>query len=73
MKKILNEVKSRHFTICPHCGCHFTYDEADIELVNLGSNIGNLQEFSKFVECPKCQGYIQHSNNRPTQIETVAL
>lgn len=69
MKKILNEVKSRHFAICPHCGCRFTYDEADIELISLG----NTNEFSKFVECPKCEGYIQHSSNKPTQIETISL
>ena len=69
MKKILNEVKSRHFAICHLCGCHFTYDEEDIELINLG----NTDEFSKFVECPKCKGYLQHLSNKPSQIETVAL
>lgn len=69
MKKILNKVESKHFAICTHCGCHFTYDKEDIELLPLG----NTNHFSMFVTCPGCNCYIKHEDNQVKHIETLEL
>lgn len=69
MKKILNKVESKHFAICTHCGCHFTYDKEDIELIPLD----NTNSFSKFVTCPGCNCYIKHEDNQVKHIETLEL
>ena len=69
MKKILNKVGNRYFTTCTHCGCYFTYDEEDIELLPSG----NTNHFSRFVTCPGCNCYIKQENNQVKHIETLEL
>lgn len=48
MKKIIKSGKKEFITICPTCGCQFTYEISDI---NLGS-----------VQCPDCFGFCYHPN-----------
>lgn len=72
MKKILNKVESKHFVICTHCGCHFTYDKDNIELIPLD----NTNNFSRFVTCPCCSSYIKllyPEDNQVKHIETLEL
>lgn len=71
MKKILNKVESKYFAICTHCGCHFTYDREDIELIPLD----NTNNFSGFVTCPGCSCFIKHKqeDNKVKHVETLKL
>lgn len=70
MKKILKRAEVKHHRIVCHiCGCHFSYEDEDIELLP----VGNTHTFAKFVECPKCRAVSRHTDSYSSNLETMSL
>lgn len=62
MIKIIKE-GIRKITTCDKCGCEFSYEHEDIEVIDISDMFGNLT-ITKKIECPQCKHYIILSKRR---------
>ena len=64
MKKIIEHgYKYNMETICPNCGCKFSYDWEDVIRENITYNTNNNSTFASYrIICPECGANFQLLN-----------
>lgn len=41
---------TKHITVCPECGCKFSYEDEDV----VNEDADNYKGFREYVICPQC-------------------